>query len=286
MRTLISSPISVIELGDSLSGSFCGRLFHQLGAHVVKVEPPGGSPLRMTAPLVDGELGPLSTTFFAVNEGKETMVVDLDSPEGLTDADQLLKKADVIIMSGTNAQWAARNMAVDRLRSSNPAVVIGRVTVFGEEGPYADFVGGELQAQALGGLMNVVGEYPREPLRMGGYQAQYSTGMAMLSGFALGLFRRKHTGTGSSFCTSVIETVCHLEWKSAISYQVDGAVVTRGSDGAPAILRACEWILCALLPPRRLAEGGDDIPRPATHSTDLYESEGPGRSSPRFACCA
>jgi crotonobetainyl-CoA:carnitine CoA-transferase CaiB-like acyl-CoA transferase len=91
--------------------------------------------------------------------------------------------------------------------------------------------------------MNMVGEPPREPLRMGGYQAQYSTGLALLTGFSLAMFHRELTGTGSSFATSVIETVTHIEWKGAISYQANGSIVTRGSDGAPAILRTMDGFI-------------------------------------------
>jgi crotonobetainyl-CoA:carnitine CoA-transferase CaiB-like acyl-CoA transferase len=239
MKRLLEEPATVIELGDSLAGSYCGRLLLQLGATVVKVEPPEGSPLRATAPFLDSPSGRLSATFAALNAGKQIVSLGLDTPEGRAGVETLLReRGDVVVMSGTIADWTARELPVGRVRELAPRAVLGRVTTFGDDGPYADIVGGELQAQALGGLMNLVGEPPREPLRMGGYQAQYSTGLALFTGFSLGLFHRAQTGEGSSFSTSVLETVSHIEWKSGLSYQVDGSIVTRGSDGAPAILRA------------------------------------------------
>lgn len=239
MKVLLQEPTTVIEIGDSLAGSYCGRLFRRLGAEVIKVEPPGGSPLRATAPFVASSSAHLSTTFAALNAGKNTVEANIDRPDGRADIEKLLaERGDVVIMSGTAATWAARQLPVARVRELAPTAVIGRATMFGDDGPYTDIVGAELQAQALGGLMNMVGEPPREPLRMGGYQAQYSTGLALLTGFSIGMFGRTQTGQGSSFSTSVLETVAHIEWKGAISYQANGAIVTRGSDGAPAILRA------------------------------------------------
>ena len=159
-------------------------------------------------------------------------------PAGRAHTEALIReRGDVVIMSGTGAEWEGRKLTVDRVRELAPRAVVGRVTTFGDIGPYVDIVGGELQAQALGGLMNMVGEIPREPLRIGGYPAQYSTGFALLTGFSLGLFRRAATGLGSAFSTSVIETTSHMQWKAGVSYQANGSIVTRGSDGSPAILR-------------------------------------------------
>jgi crotonobetainyl-CoA:carnitine CoA-transferase CaiB-like acyl-CoA transferase len=239
VKTLLESPSTVIELGDSLAGSYCGRLFLQLGATVLKVEPPGGSPLRATAPLLGSSSGGVSATFTALNAGNQTVNADIDTPPGRAAVEALLReRGDVVIMSGTTAEWAARHLSTSRVRELVPQAVVGRVTTFGDEGPYADIVGGELQAQALGGLMNMVGDPARQPLRMGGYQGQYSTGLALLTGFSLGMFNRARTGVGGSFTTSVIETVSQIEWKGALSRQANGLIATRGPDGAPLIVRA------------------------------------------------
>jgi crotonobetainyl-CoA:carnitine CoA-transferase CaiB-like acyl-CoA transferase len=235
---MLQPTTTVIELGDSLAGSYCGRLLLQLGATVLKVEPAEGSPLRKTAPFLDPLQEQSSATFTALNSGKQTVVADIESPAGRAVVEALLQnQGDIVVMSGTLTEWASRNLSVSRVGELAPHAVIGRVTMFGDDGPYVEIVGGELQAQALGGLMNMVGLPSREPLRLGGYQAQYSTGLAMLTGFSLGMYQRTLTGAGGSFTTSVIESVSHIEWKGAVAYQQTGSVVTRGSIGAPAILR-------------------------------------------------
>ncbi|MBV9595135.1 MAG: CoA transferase [Actinobacteria bacterium] len=240
LSALFEQPTTVVEIGESISGSYCGRLLRQLGANVIKVEPEGGSPLRNAAPYLDlPSGGHLSATYFALNDGKTVVTADADTSAGRQAIGDLLRdQADIVVMSGELSLWSRRGLAPADVLTLAPKAVIGRSTLFGDIGPYVDIVGGELQAQALGGLMNMVGEPPREPLRMGGYQAQYSTGFALLDGFALGLYQRERTGRGCSFSTSVIETVTHIEWKGAVSYQADHKIVTRGSDGAPAILRA------------------------------------------------
>jgi crotonobetainyl-CoA:carnitine CoA-transferase CaiB-like acyl-CoA transferase len=239
MTKLLQSPTTVVELGDSLAASYCGRLFVQLGATVVKVEPPGGSSLRNTAPFLDCASGPLSATYTALNGGKDALTADLATGAGREAVEQLLlDSGDVVIMSGTSAEWAARKLPVTRVLELAPRAVVGLVSTFGEVGPYSDIVGGELQAQALGGLMNMVGLPDREPLRMGGYQAQYSAGLALLAGFSVAMFKRSVSGAGSTFTTSVLETVAQIEWKGALTYQDDGSIVKRGPAGAPLILRA------------------------------------------------
>jgi crotonobetainyl-CoA:carnitine CoA-transferase CaiB-like acyl-CoA transferase len=244
-HTLFEEPVTVIEIGDSLAGAFCGRLLGQLGARVVKIEPPGGSPLRDLPPLLPGRETPVddrtrarSAPYVAVNAGKEIITADLGSAAARGVIEPILAGGGMAVMSGPLAEWVTQGLDPRQLGAKFPSAIFGRVTLFGEDGPYADMAGGELQVQALGGLMNMVGEPPREPLRIGGFPAQYSTGLAMVTGFALALYRRSNAGLGSSFSTSVLETVANIEWKGALSYQDNGRIVTRGSDGAPAILHA------------------------------------------------
>lgn len=239
LSELLGSNTTVVELGDSVAGSYCGLLFARLGATVVKVEPAEGSPLRGLPPFLAPPAQTHSATFTALNAGKQRFEADVDSEAGQLAVRELLRSGcDIVVMSGKRSEWEARQLGPSRIRELIPQAVIGRVTTFGDAGPYADFIGGDLQAQALGGLMNMVGIPSREPLRIGGYQAQRSTGLAMLSGFAIAMFRRTQTGNGATFATSVIETVAQVEWKGGLFYQANGSIVTRGDGGSQAILRA------------------------------------------------
>lgn len=148
-----------------------------------------------------------------------------------------MRDADVVLMSGRLQEWDRFGLAPSRLASLSPRAVIGRVTMFGDDGPYADLAGGEVQALALGGLMNLIGLPEREPLRLGGVQAQSAAGLAMLTGVTIGLFARSATGNGGEFVTSVLEAVAHLEWKSAVSSSRPGPSTRRGPDAGPLIVR-------------------------------------------------
>ncbi|MGV9870535.1 CoA transferase [Rhodococcus koreensis] len=240
-RELLSASTTVIELGDSLAAAFCGRLLRQLGATVVRVEPPQGSPLESVAPFVETSTGePVSATYLALNDGKEVVTADADTAEGLETIETLLReRGDIVLMSGPLQEWAERKLAPERIMELSSRAVIGRVTLFGDVGPYASSVGGELQAQALGGLMNMIGEPDAEPLRIGGYPAQYSTGLSLLTGVSLGLFRRERTNRGSSFSTSVIETVANMEWKTALTYRSEGKIAKRGWRHDPPLILRC-----------------------------------------------
>ncbi|MWA04851.1 hypothetical protein F8568_031670 [Actinomadura sp. LD22] len=237
MKALLEPSIRVVELGESLAGSYCGRLLQQLGAGVTAVEPTRRSRLRSMPPRLPGS--DVSATYTALTEGKRIVRADFDQPAGRASIEELLAGADVVIMSGTLREWEERALSPADVRRLAPTAVVGRVTTFGDVGPYAQWAGGELQAQALGGLMNMIGEPDAEPIRIGGYPAQYSTGLALLAGISLGLFRKDNAGRGSSFSTSVIETVAHMEWKTAQTYAQEGKIAVRGWRQDPPLILPC-----------------------------------------------
>jgi crotonobetainyl-CoA:carnitine CoA-transferase CaiB-like acyl-CoA transferase len=233
-----SQPWLAVELGDSVTTSICGKFLHELGATVIKLEPPGGSPLRCAPPvLTHADGATLSTLFAYLNAGKKSVTADLGTPPGRELAQALIASAaDVILLWGTEKEWSARGLAPSALATLAPQGVVARASMFGDDGPYQAFRGGELQVEALGGLANVIGRPDAEPIRLGGRQAQYAAGLALLTGVSLALYRRVIHGVGSVLATSVLETVSYLEWKSASHYQDDGVFITRGTERGPMIL--------------------------------------------------
>jgi crotonobetainyl-CoA:carnitine CoA-transferase CaiB-like acyl-CoA transferase len=239
MTELFVSPIRVIELGDSTSASAAGMFLRQLGAQVTKVEPPAGSPLKRVAPVLGSD--EVSAVYTYLNRGKKILTADLETEEGRGVVEKLLATAcDVVLMSGTRSEWAAIGLPTDRVQSLAPRAVVGRISRYGDDGPHRDLLGDELQFQALGGLMYVIGIEGREPLRMGGNVVQYAAGAALFTGALLGLYNREATGSGSVFVTSVFELVPYLEWKNALSYQADGLVARRGDEGMAPVILPCK----------------------------------------------
>src|ERR1700728_3184827 len=101
--------------------------------------------------------------------------------------------------------------------------------MFGNTGPYRDYAGGDFQGQAIGGLVNLVGDRDRHPLRLGGSQAPYATCLSMLICVSIARHRASMTGESAEFSTAVFEPIGYLEWKSVSQFQDDGTIVHRGS---------------------------------------------------------
>lgn len=142
------------------SEQYCGKLFAQLGAEVLLVEPLTGSDTRREGPFIDGRPHPeLSLAFAYFNQGKRGVALDLDRTEGQALFRKMVGKADLVIESERPGRMRARGLDADALSRVNPAVITTSITPFGQEGPYAQYEGGDLVALAFGGLLSL-GGYP------------------------------------------------------------------------------------------------------------------------------
>ena len=117
-----------------------------------------------------------------------------------------------------------------------PNLIVAHASMFGRQGEYASLVGGEIQALALSGLLSMIGERGAEPLRLGGSQAEFSTGLAMFSGVMLALYRRSATGASSTVDVSAVRSGAYLDWKSQIYHVAEGKILQRGSESGPLVL--------------------------------------------------
>ncbi|HEX8968739.1 MAG TPA: CoA transferase [Chloroflexota bacterium] len=226
--------VRVVELGSSLAGAFCGKLLATFGAEVVKVEPPAGDRIRSLGPFAnDRPDDETSLPFVYLNTGK--LGVTLAPPRSSTTARELLYRlldgADVVIDS-----FGPGGMQYPELERTAPGLILTAISSFGTEGPYCHYLDGELVLLALGGLLNMVGEPDREPLRLGGYQAQYVTGLAAFTGTMAALYQRDLSGRGQRVEVSAQETVAFVEWKSGIYYQGNGQLRRRGG-------REAQWVV-------------------------------------------
>lgn len=230
--SLLPTTTRVVELGESVATAVAGRYLERVGAQVTRVLPLGtASELEQLEPKI-GEGGQRrSAAREWLNHAKELVSLDLATADGSAQLDALVADADVLLIAGTSAEWEQRGVPIDHLRRTGPTSVIGQVTLWGDSGPYAHLRGGELQAQAAGGLMNLIGVLEREPVRLGGHPAQTATGLLALDGVMIALFRRQNTGEGAFFTTSVFESVAYLEWKIASAVQAGRERERRGDDG-------------------------------------------------------
>lgn len=201
------SGVRVLDLTRMLSGPYAGMLLHDLGADVVKVEPPGGDPMRELPP----EAYPGTSAYFlSINRGKRSLVLDLDRPEGRALFHRLAARADVVLYNYRPGVPQRLGVDPEILHGINPRLVICSLTGFGEDGPWAHRPSYDLVIQALSGAMSLTGEPGRPPVRMGIPLGDLAGGSNCVTAIAAALFRRERTGEGCFVAVSLLDSLAGM----------------------------------------------------------------------------
>jgi len=159
------APYRVLDLTTE-PGWLGGRILADLGADVIKVEPPGGDPGRRRGPFLDDTPGDdTGLRWLFQNRGKRSMVVDLDSQEGQRQVRALAATADILLECFPPGWMAQRGIGYPQLAEVNPRLVYTAVTPFGQDGPFADYQGSDLVLAAMGGQAYLTGDPDRPPVR-------------------------------------------------------------------------------------------------------------------------
>jgi crotonobetainyl-CoA:carnitine CoA-transferase CaiB-like acyl-CoA transferase len=198
--------IRVLDAATFLAGPFCATTMAEFGAEVIKIEHPKlGDPLRKLGTPVEG-----GETLWWLNDARNKKAITLDfaKVEGAELFKKLVKHADVVIENfrpGTMEKWG---LGYEQLRAVNPAIVMVRVTAFGQDGPYKDRPGFARIAHAFSGLAHLVGERGGKPLVPGSMGlADYLSGVYALVGTLLALRYRERTGEGQFVDVALYETI-------------------------------------------------------------------------------
>ena len=156
--------IKVVELGTLIAGPYAASVLGQFGAEVIKVEPPGtGDPLRKWRKLHEGT----SLWWYSQNRNKRSLTLDLKSPEGQQIVRDLVKDADIVIENFRPGLLESWGLGWEQLSAINPALVMVRISGYGQTGPYSDRPGFAAIAESMGGLRNLIGYPDRPPTRVG-----------------------------------------------------------------------------------------------------------------------
>lgn len=162
-RTAPLTGFTVLDVGTITAGPFCARLLGNLGADVIKVEPPGGELGRHSPPLVEGE----SVYFHITNNGKRSVCLDLGTPEGQEQLKRLAASADVLVENLAPGALTKRGLGGRDLTAANPQLVYTSVSGFGHEGASGGQRAYDTVVQAAGGMMSITGEAGGKPLKTG-----------------------------------------------------------------------------------------------------------------------
>ena len=184
--------LRVLDLTDE-RGLLCGRLLADLGADVVQVEPPGGSPARSAPPVADGRRSMFWETYAA---GKRSLAADLDEEAGLALVRGLAADADVFVTSHPAAWLTERRLDHGTLRARHPALVYTMISAFGTSGPKAGYADSDLVVWAAGGPLDPHRDGDRPPLRISAPQAFLQAAADAAAGTLLAILARAGTGEG------------------------------------------------------------------------------------------
>jgi CoA:oxalate CoA-transferase len=212
--------IGVLELAEGVSGPFCGKLLAEFGAQVIKVEPPTGDTARYQGPFAHDQPDPEgSLVFLYLNTAKRSITLHLTCRTGRRLIEVLMRHADVII----GDQPAATSGSL----LNHPRLIYTCIRPFGLNGPHADWPYSELTVEALGGLMAIVGDPDRPPVKLGGEQALYVAGLNAAVATLLALEAREHTGRGQVIDISMQESLLTILGNIPILYSHLATVARR-----------------------------------------------------------
>ena len=217
--------LKVVEMGQLIAGPFCGQLLGDMGAEVIKIEPPGsGDPMRVWG------RGDTPLWWEVIARNKLSVSADLRRPEGQDLARRLIARADVLIENfrpGALERW---NLDPQHLLAANPRLVILRVSGYGQTGPYAQRTGFGGIGEAMGGWRHVVGEPDRPPSRMGISIGDTLAASYGCMGVLAALRHRDATGQGQIVDSALYEAVLQVMESLVPDYSVMGYV--RGRSGS------------------------------------------------------
>ena len=208
--------VKVVEYTDTVSASFCARLLGDAGADVVKVEPPGGDPLRRRGPFPDGHPDPdWSGMFLYLNANKRGMTLDLGEQGHRAAFDNLLSAADILVVGGQSADIERMGLRREHVQHLNPGLIVAAITPFGLSGPNSAYLGDNLTAVAAGGLSFATPGVPdgvsdpatEPPLTANTPLAELMTGVLGSSACVAALLSRQFTGQGCEIDLSLQEGV-------------------------------------------------------------------------------
>jgi len=224
--------LRVLELGTLIAGPFAGRLFAEAGADVIKIESPGaGDPLRNWRKLHQGT----SLWWYAQARNKRSVAADLRKPEGQEIAAALAKRSDIVIENFRPGQLEKWKLGYDVLARDNPALILVRLSGYGQAGPYRDRPGFGSIGEAMGGLRYLTGEPGRPPSRVGVSLGDSLASLYGVIGALMALQHRQKTGQGQVVDVALYEAVFSLLESTLPEYGMTGFVRERSGGALPGI---------------------------------------------------
>ncbi len=237
----------VLDLTSSI-GALCGKLLRDLGMDVIKVEPPGGDPMRGEPPFAKGHAGREGSLRFAyLNAGKRSVSLDVTRAPARKVLLDLVERADVVVEDFAPGYLTGLGLGYEVLLERQKKLILVSISGFGQDGPYANYKTSDLVGNAMGGLLYISGDPKMTPCNPPETQSFYYTSLFASYGVMLALWQRETRGIGAWIDASVQASMA-LHEHVAFNYSAEGRVMKRAGSqhqhNAPANLFQCKngWI--------------------------------------------
>ena len=240
MTDLRNGPLSgilVIDLTRVLAGPYAALMLNELGARIIKVEPPRtGDDSRHIGPFVKTKAGKTKSGYFmSVNRGKESIALDLKADGDRRIFEALLSRADILIENYRGGTMEKLGYGYEQLKDKHPALIYCGVSGFGHTGPYAKRPAYDMVVQAMGGVMSLTGHPDSPPTRVGTSTGDLSAGLFATIGMIAALYDRKTTGRGQKVDISMLDSQVALLENAISRYVATGDVPGRLGSRHPSI---------------------------------------------------
>lgn len=258
--------VKVIDLSKVLAGPLCSQYLGEMGAEVIKIEPPVvGDDTRAWLPQKEGE----SASFMAVNHNKKSVALDLKSAQGKEILYRLVRDADVVIQGFAPGTAKRLGVDYDTLKEITPAIVYCEISGYGREGPLGQEPGYDVMLQAFSGMISTIGEPGGSGVRVSFSPVDLGTGMHAVSGIVAALLHKKNTGKGSYVEVSLLDTAMGYMGYMAHNYWISRKTPQRMGTGHPSLCpyQAFETSDGSLM----LGVGNDRLWQRFCRSADLME---------------
>jgi crotonobetainyl-CoA:carnitine CoA-transferase CaiB-like acyl-CoA transferase len=224
-RTALAG-IRVLDVTQVMAGPYAAMLLADLGADVIKVEPPAGDSTRQ----MPGAVGSDTPAFNAVNRGKRSIAVDLKTPAGRDVVARLAAASDIVIENYRPGVMASLGLGYDALSALNPRLIYASISGYGQTGPARGKGGFDLIAQGVSGIMSVTGDPDGPPVKAGVPLTDLSAGLFAIVGILAALQSRAATGAGQHVDTSLVDAGVALSvWEATEFFAGAGVPVALGS---------------------------------------------------------
>ncbi len=193
--------INIIDLTKVLSGPFASLILSDLGANVIKIEPPSGDDSRSYGPFINKK----SCYFISLNRGKQSMVLDLKKKGDKKIFDKILLKADILMENYKPKTLSKLGYSWKKLSKKYPKLIYAKISGFGESGPLSDLPAYDMIVQAMGGILSITGTSKNKIARVGTSIGDIAAGLYCAIGMISALYKRKTSKLGSKIDISMLD---------------------------------------------------------------------------------